>query len=73
MTKSVEMARRILTADAVRARLARETDGDVAGWARRNGLSRAYVYMVLSGDREPSAAICTAIGVRRGTAYWIET
>lgn len=36
-------------------------------WCADHGFSRAFVYMVLSGRKEPSERMCSLLGVRKIT------
>lgn len=63
----------MMTADGVREALWREIlvemSGGISGWAKRRGISPAYVTDVLHGRREPGKKICDALGFRRVIAY----
>lgn len=39
--------------------------GNQARWAEAQGVSPAYISMVLSGDKDPSPKLCAAVGVER--------
>ena len=56
----------LLTADEVRDRLraACAEAGSQAAWARKNGVSKAWVSAVLIGLHEPSEAILTPLGIK---------
>lgn len=72
LTKLVGMVWRQLTADDVRGLLRDRVGDNLAEWCRANDFSRAFVYKVLSGEVEPSAKLCEAIGVTREMVYWLE-
>ena len=38
-------------------------------WAKKHGMSAAYVSDVLLGSREPSHKICSAMGITRKMVY----
>jgi hypothetical protein len=59
-------SRRRLTSDDIRNRLraACTEAGGVRQWAQQNGLTKGYVFQVLQGDKQPSAAIAKPLG------YW---
>lgn len=46
-----------------------ETHGTQASWAKKNGLSSAYVSDVIGKRREPGQKICAAAGVIREAIY----
>lgn len=60
-----------MTADDVRALLATECAkmGSQAAWAKRAGLSKAYVSDVLLGRREPAKGVLGPLGLRVTVRY----
>lgn len=66
-----ETERKAIDFETVRARLieAIETAGGREKWARANHLNPEFVADVIRRKREPSDALCAAIGLRRVVAY----
>ena len=61
----------MLSADEVRKQLAAKCQevGSETAWAKAHGLSQPYVNHVISGMREPGAAILRALGLRCRKVY----
>lgn len=61
----------MLSQDQVRKRLkaACEDAGSQAEWARRHGMSAAYLHDVINGRRGVGKAILGALGLRRVVQY----
>lgn len=57
--------------DDVRRLLAQacEAVGSQRAWAKQNGLSSAYVNDVVTGKREPGAAILERLGLEKAVVY----
>jgi DNA-binding transcriptional regulator YdaS (Cro superfamily) len=64
-----------MNADGVRRLLRRECEaaGGVTAYARRIGVSRELVRLVLVGRREPAGAILDALDVERAVTYRIRS
>lgn len=43
--------------------------GSAAAWARKNGMSTAYLSYVLNGQKAPGPKLLAAIGLRRRVVY----
>ncbi len=61
----------MMTTDDVRRMLrgACQAEGSQSAWARRAGVSQAYVNDAMHGRREPGEAILQALGLERVTTY----
>lgn len=61
----------MMGADDVRRLLAQacEAAGSQRAWAEQNGLSSAYVNDVVTGKREPGAAILQRLGLEKVVIY----
>ena len=61
----------LLSADDVRVllRKACKEAGTQKAWAAASGVSETYLYHVLAGRREPSAAILKPLGLKRANFF----
>lgn len=62
---------RTMTSDDVRRMIAKQAEdvGSVSLWAKRHGVSQAYVAHVLNGRQEPGQKLLEALGIERVTTY----
>ena len=60
--------------DDVLRLLARQCNdaGGQAVFAKRHGLTKAYVSQVLQGGRPPSEKLCAALGIREDGMRWVK-
>lgn len=61
----------MLSVDEVRQKLREECQraGSENAWAKANGLSQAYVYDTIRGEREPGPKILRALKLERVVNY----
>ena len=61
----------VLNADQVRERLraACQKAGSLSAWARANGVTKAYVSSVLTGNQEPTHSVTYPLGLTR-VVHW---
>lgn len=63
---------RDMTADDVRRLIARDAESrelSFAAWAKKSGLSQAYVAHVLQGRQEPGKKMLAVLGLRKRVVY----
>jgi transcriptional regulator with XRE-family HTH domain len=64
---------RLMRIEDVRALLAVhcKMQGGQSAFARKHGLTRAYVSQVLAGQRPPSPRLCKGLGLREDGQRWV--